>query len=83
MRVESMVQIRDCSFELLRHPAYSPDLALSDFHLFPNIKKHLGGHKFPSNEDVQNRSEPVIWRLLRIFFFNWYRIFAKQMEEIN
>ena len=31
--VESMAQIRDCGFELLPHPAYSPDLAPSDFHL--------------------------------------------------
>ena len=37
--VESMAQIRDCGFELLPHPAYSPDLAPSDFHLFPNLKK--------------------------------------------
>lgn len=51
--VESMAQIRDCGFELLPHPAYSPDLAPSDFHLFPNLKKHLGGQKFSSNEEVE------------------------------
>lgn len=51
--VESMAQIRDCGFELLPHPAYSPDLAPSDFHLFPNLKKHLGGQKFLTNEEVE------------------------------
>lgn len=50
--IESMAQIRDCGFELLPHPAYSPDLAPSDFHLFPNLKKRLGGQKFSSNEEV-------------------------------
>ena len=29
----------DCGFELLPHPLYSPDLATSDFHLFPHMKK--------------------------------------------
>ncbi len=24
------------------HPPYSPDLALSDYHLFPRLKKELG-----------------------------------------
>jgi hypothetical protein len=37
-------------FEVLKHPAYSPDLAPSDLYFFPNLKKHLevfehwGGH---------------------------------------
>jgi hypothetical protein len=32
-------------FEVLKHTAYSPDLAPSDYHLFPNLKKHLKGKK--------------------------------------
>jgi hypothetical protein len=31
------------NWEVLDHPPYSPDLALSDFHLFGPLKKHLGG----------------------------------------
>jgi hypothetical protein len=31
---------------------YSPDLAPSDFFLFPNLKKWLGGRRFTSNEEV-------------------------------
>ena len=30
----AMVALRDCRFEELSHPPYSPYLALSDFHLF-------------------------------------------------
>jgi histone-lysine N-methyltransferase SETMAR len=37
---------------VLEHPAYSPDLAPSDFHLFPTLKDHLAGHKF-SSDDVK------------------------------
>jgi hypothetical protein len=41
-------------WEILPHSPYSPDLAQSDFHLVPKMKKHLRGQHFLSNEDVQN-----------------------------
>jgi hypothetical protein len=41
-------------WEILPHPPYSLDLAPSDFHLFPNMKKHLRCQRFHSN-DVQNK----------------------------
>jgi hypothetical protein len=37
---------------VLEHPAYSPDLAPRDFHLFPALKDHLAGYKF-SSDDVK------------------------------
>jgi len=33
-------------FQCLDHPPYSPDLAPSDYHLFPELKKQLKGHHF-------------------------------------
>jgi histone-lysine N-methyltransferase SETMAR len=36
------------------HPAHSPDLAPSDFHLFLHLKKHLAGQKFYEDEEVKN-----------------------------
>jgi transposase len=41
--------------EILPHPPYSSDLALSNFHLFPKMKKHLRGQRFHSSEDVENQ----------------------------
>ena len=38
--------------ELIPHPAYSPDLAPSDFFLFPNLKKDIRGLHFQSDEEV-------------------------------
>ena len=32
-----------CGFEILPHPTYSPDMAPSDFYLFPKLKSHLRG----------------------------------------
>ena len=35
--------IQRLDFSVLPHPPYSPDLAPSDFHLFPKLKEHLKG----------------------------------------
>ena len=39
-------------YELIPHPTYSPDLAPSDYFLFPNLKKDIRGRHFRSNEEV-------------------------------
>ena len=39
-------------YELIPDPAYSPDLAPSDYFLFPNLKKDIRGRHFQSNEEV-------------------------------
>jgi histone-lysine N-methyltransferase SETMAR len=39
--------------ELLPHPAYSPDLLPSDFHLFQAVAHSLHGRSFKTIEDVE------------------------------
>ena len=39
-------------YELIPHPAYSAELAPSDFFLFPNLKKDIRGLHFRSDEEV-------------------------------
>ena len=39
-------------FQCLDHPPCSPDLAPSDYHLFPGLKKQLKGHLFLSEAVV-------------------------------
>ena len=51
--VQSMTEIHNCGFELLPYPPYSPDLAPSDFFLFPNLKKHLEWQTFLTNDEVK------------------------------
>ena len=48
-----MVALHTHGFESLVHLPYSPDLAPSDFHLFPNLKKELRGRKFSDNNEVK------------------------------
>ena len=45
--------VNTLGFEVLQHPAYSPDLAPSDYHLFALLKDALRGRKFSSDEAVQ------------------------------
>jgi len=40
-------------FEVLSHPPYSPDLAPSDFHFFPHLKRALKGTHFTSDDEVK------------------------------
>jgi len=39
-------------FQRLDHPPYSPDLAPSDYHLFPGLKNQLKGCHFSSDVEV-------------------------------
>ncbi|XP_033225878.1 uncharacterized protein LOC117178559 [Belonocnema kinseyi] len=48
----SMAQINELKWNLFFHPPYSPGLAPSDHHLFPNLKKWLRGKEFRRNEEV-------------------------------
>ena len=48
----AMAAINECGFELLEHPPYSPDLAPSDYYLFPKLKKELCGRHFDTDDDV-------------------------------
>ena len=39
-------------FQCLDHPHYSLDLALSDYHLFPELKTQMRGRHFSSDAEV-------------------------------
>lgn len=40
-------------WDILCHPPHSPDLALSDHHLFPKLKEDLGGKTFDDDGEVE------------------------------
>jgi len=47
-------------FQCLDHPPYSPDLAPSDYHLFPELKKQLKGRHFSSEAVVIAAAETCL-----------------------
>ena len=51
----AMATVHDCGFKLVDHPTYSPDLAPSDYFLYPNMIKHLAVKQY-----LQLRS---FWRI--------------------
>ena len=60
--------IRDCGFEELNHPAYSPDLAPSDYYLFRNLKKHLRGERYDSDFQLTSAVESYFEGKTKEFF---------------
>ena len=47
-------------FQCLDHPPYSPDLAGSDYRLFPGLKIQLKGRHFTSDADVIAAAETLL-----------------------
>lgn len=48
----ALADLHDYGFQTLNDP---PDLATSDFYLFPNIKKHIRGKKFMDDKEIKGR----------------------------
>ncbi len=51
---ETCALVEKFKWVTLPHPAYSPDLAPSDYHLFRKLKTDLGGVKFETEEELKN-----------------------------
>jgi histone-lysine N-methyltransferase SETMAR len=51
----------DLRLECIPHPAYSLDLAPSDYHVFGPLKEALGGKKFSTDDEIKE----VVHRWLR------------------
>jgi len=70
------------------HPAYSPDLAPSDFFLFPKIKEILKGRRFDDNDDIRSNTAAALKAIPQNQFQNcfegwtrrWHRCTASKGE---
>ena len=73
---------------VLEHPAYSPDLAPSDFLLFPKIKEMLKERHFDYIDDIRNNTTTALKAIRQNQFQNcfegwtrrWHRCIASQGE---
>ena len=52
--LETRTALDPLGLRTLPHPPYSPDLAPSDFFLFPKLKDYLKGNRYETDEDVKN-----------------------------
>jgi len=64
-------------FQCLDHPPYSPDLAPSDYHQFPGLKKQLNGRHFLSDAEVIAASES--W--LDVQHFGFFLSALQKLEQ--
>ncbi|UYV66682.1 hypothetical protein LAZ67_4002556 [Cordylochernes scorpioides] len=48
-----VMAMENFKWEIFTHPPHSPELAPSDFHLYPALKWHLGGKHFANDDEVQ------------------------------
>lgn len=65
----SKAAARDCGFEEIQHPPYSPDLAPSDYFLFPDLKKCLRGKRFSDDEELKSAINGYFAGKEEIYFF--------------
>jgi len=73
---------------VLEHPAHSPDLAPSDFFLFPKIKEILKRRHFNDNDDIRSNTMAALKAIPQNQFQNcfegwttcWHQCIASQGE---
>ncbi|GBN30163.1 hypothetical protein AVEN_213964-1 [Araneus ventricosus] len=63
------------------HPAYSPGLATSDFHLLTELKNRLGGQNFQKNEEIQSNVNARLTSLVGTFFEEGIRNFVHRCDK--
>ena len=68
-------------FEVLYHPPYSPDLAPSDFHFFPHLKRVLKGTHFTSDDEVKQVVTSWIKQRTREFIIDGMRKLVLRWEK--
>jgi len=68
-------------WEILEHPPYSPDLAPSDFHLFPNMKKHLCAKRFKSHDDVMHEVQTRLHGQDPIFYQQGFEKWISHLDK--
>lgn len=52
-------ELEKFKWEIFPHSPYFPDLAPSDFHLFPTLKLHLGGKHFHTEIKSESNNEQL------------------------
>ena len=58
-------------------PSPLPDLAPSDYHLFPKLKEHLGGLRFSTDDEVKEE----VTRFLKGLAAEFYNMGIEKLEH--
>ncbi|EGI58342.1 Mariner Mos1 transposase, partial [Acromyrmex echinatior] len=69
-------------WKVLSHPPYSPDVALSDYHLFRSMAHDLADQHFRSYEEVKNWIDSWIASKDDQFFRRGIRMLSEKWEKV-
>ena len=78
---KTMDVLKNLGFQCIDHPPYSPDLAPSDYFLFPNLKKALKGRKFSNDSEVIAAAEQYFSDQTSEFFLEWLKKLEKRCAK--
>jgi histone-lysine N-methyltransferase SETMAR len=76
-----MGKLRDLHYELLEHPPCSPDLAPSDFSVFPKHKLFFAGQHFSSNQEAIATVEGYYADLMKNHYRNWIMVLEHRWNK--
>jgi len=66
---------------VLEHPAYSPDLAPSNFFLFPKIKEMLVGKNFDDTDDIRSNTTAAMKAIPLNQFQNYFEGWTRRWHR--
>ena len=78
---KTMDVLKNLGFQCIDHPPYSPDLAPSDYFLFPNLKKALKGRKFSNDSEVIAAAEQYFSDQTSEFFLEGLKKLEKRCAK--
>jgi hypothetical protein len=65
---------------IVPHPPYLPDLAPSDFALFPKSKMNLKGRRLDTVSDIQRESQAVLDSIKENDFRGTFEVWKKRWD---
>lgn len=77
----ALAALHNVGFDILDHPPYSPDLAPSDYYLFPKLKKELRGKKFSTDEEVKDAVSAYFSDKDKTFFYEGIHKLIERSEK--
>jgi hypothetical protein len=72
--------LRKLKWEVMEHPAHSPDLVPSNFHL-SGLLKALGGRRFRCDKDVKNAAHQWLCAQPKTFYYDGIKKLTGCLEK--